>query len=222
MSSSHTLSKTVLILAANPRGSSPLRLDEEVREIDSGLQRSRKCDRFKLIQKWAVRSIDVRRALLDYRPQIVHFCGHGVGVEGLALEDEAGNVQLVRAEALAGLFKLFAAQLECVLLNACYSEVQANAISQYINYVVGMNQAIGDQAAIKFAQGFYDALGAGESLEFAYSLGCNAIEMEGIPEHLTPVIKKKLAAQRTAAKTTDSQASPISRPKKLAAAQRIC
>jgi hypothetical protein len=47
-----------------------------------------------------------------------------------------------------------------------------------------MNQAIGDNAAIAFAVGFYDVLGAGRDVEFAFKLGCNAIQMEGIAEHL--------------------------------------
>ncbi|WP_228060119.1 CHAT domain-containing protein [Plectonema radiosum] len=81
--------------------------------------------------------------------------------------------------------------IECVILNACYSEVQATAISQYIPYVIGMNKAIGDKAAIEFVVGFYSALAAGESIDFAYKLGCNAIAMAGIPENLTPVLKVK-------------------------------
>jgi hypothetical protein len=54
-----------------------------------------------------------------------------------------------------------------------------------------MHQAIGNQAAIEFAVGFYDALGAGRSIEDAFKLGCIAIDLEGIPESLTPVLKKK-------------------------------
>ncbi|MGB5594301.1 MAG: TIR domain-containing protein, partial [Crocosphaera sp.] len=127
-----------------------------------------------------------RRAILDFEPNIVHFSGHGAGEEGLAFENETGQVKLVKAEPLAKLFKLFADQIECVVLNACYSEVQAKAIAQHIPYVVGMNKAIGDKAAIEFAVGFYDALGAGKSLKFAYELGCNSIEIARIPEHLTP------------------------------------
>lgn len=87
------------------------------------------------------------------------------------------------------------------MLNGCYSEVQANAIAQQINYVVGMNQAIGDKAAIEFAVGFYDALGAGRPIEFAYKLGCSAIRMAGIDEHLTPVLLKKTSAVDTVAKS---------------------
>ena len=28
-------------------------------------------------------------------------------------------------------------------------------------------------------------------IEFAYKLGCNVIQLDGIPENLTPVLKKK-------------------------------
>jgi hypothetical protein len=184
--------KTILILAANPKNTSSLRLDEEVREIDAGLQRAKQRSLFDLKQRWAVRVQDVYQALLNFKPQFVHFSGHGAGDDGLELEDETGKVRLVDTVALAKLFELFASNLECVILNACYSEVQASAIAQHIPYVIGMNKEIGDKAAIKFATGFYNALGAGESVEFAYKLGCNVIQLDGIPENLTPVLKKKL------------------------------
>ena len=40
-----------------------------------------------------------------------------------------------------------------------------------------MNQAILDRSAIAFSLGFYDSLGAGTSIEVAYQLGCNAIDL---------------------------------------------
>lgn len=183
--------KTILILSANPKGTNQLRLGEEIREIEEGLIRAKIRDQFSIKSEWAVRYRDIHRSLLKEEPQIVHFSGHGAGEEGLVFEDAIGQEKLVDAEALAGLFKLFADQVECVLLNACYSEMQAKAIAQHINYVIGMSKAIGDKAAIEFAVGFYDALGAGRSIEFAYKLGCSAIQMAGIEEHLTPVLLKK-------------------------------
>ncbi|BAZ18802.1 hypothetical protein NIES4071_106870 (plasmid) [Calothrix sp. NIES-4071] len=129
--STKTGAKTILILAANPKGTSNLRLDEEVREIDLGLQRALKRELFNLEQRWAVRVQDVYQALLDYKPQIVHFSGHGAGDDGLVLEDETGNHKLVNTEALANLFKLFS-DIECIILNACYSEAQAIAIVEYV------------------------------------------------------------------------------------------
>jgi hypothetical protein len=69
--------KKILILTANPKNTDKLRLDEEVREIEEGLQRSRRRDQFEIISRWAVRPDDLRRALLDHEPQIVHFSGIG-------------------------------------------------------------------------------------------------------------------------------------------------
>ncbi len=191
MISTSPTTKRILILSANPKGTTPLRLGEEIREIKNGLQRAKRREQFIIESAEAVRYRDIRRAILDSEPQILHFSGHGGGEEGLVFEDETGHKKLVDAEALAELFELFSDQLECVVLNACYSEVQAIAIARNIDYVVGMNQAIGDEAAIEFAVGFYDAIGAEKSYEFAYRLGCNAIHLAGIPEALTPQFLSK-------------------------------
>lgn len=191
MSTSARKKKTILFLAANPKNSTPLDLTREVKQIEEGLKRSQKRDKFLLEQVWAVTPGDVQRAMLDFKPQIVHFSGHGMGENGLVLENEVGQAQFARSAALADLFDLFSDKVECVVLNACYSEVQAVAIAHHIPYVVGMNQAVGDRAARVFAVGFYDALGAGESFDFAYKLGRNRIALEGIAEDLTPVITRK-------------------------------
>ncbi len=192
MNTSTKKKKTILFLAANPINSTPLSLDREVREIDGALERSKKRSKFNLEQKWAVTPRDMQRAILDLGPQIVHFSGHGVGEEGLALADESGQAKLVNAEALGSLFKLFVDRVECVVLNACYSDVQAEAIARHVPYVIGMKQAVGDTAAREFAVGFYDALGAGRAIKFAYDAGCTSISMAGIPEHLTPSLRQKL------------------------------
>jgi len=182
--------KTILILAANPKNTAPLRLEEEIREIDEGLRRANKREQYKLEQKWAVRSRDFYRAILDYQPNIVHFCGHGAGEDGIVLEDDTGKMALMQTNALASMFKLFAKKgVDCVILNACYSEVQAEAISQYVNYVVGMNKAVGDKAAVAFAVAFYDGIAAGYGVEEAYDLGRS--QMMSFLENETPVFKKK-------------------------------
>ena len=184
------MTKTILILAANPQDTPRLRLDKEVREISLGLQRSKKRSEFVLHQSLATRPTDARRAMLDHKPNIVHFCGHGQ-VEGIAFEDETGHAKLISAKALSGFFELFSDKVQCVLLNACYSEVQAEAIAEHISYVIGMKRGIEDNIAIEFSVAFYDAIGAGESVEFAYKLACNAIQWAGIPDILIPVLKVK-------------------------------
>lgn len=188
------MAKKILLLSANPTNTAKLRLDEEVREIQAGLERAKHREQFEIISKLAVRVDDLRRALLDNEPQFVHFCGHGGGSQGLALENNSGQMQMVSASSLAGLFKLFP-QVECVVLNACYSQKQAEAIHQHIDYVVGMNKAIGDRAAIEFAVGFYDALIAGRSIEDAFEFGRASIDLESMPESSTPILKSRISKE---------------------------
>ncbi len=180
--------KTILILTANPSDTSRLRLDEEVREIQEGLNLSAGRDSFNVVSQWATRPDDLRRALLKYRPQIVHFSGHGAGAAGLLLENDLGNAKPVSSDALSLLFSLFPS-VDCVLFNACYSEVQADAIAKHIDHVIGMSDAMGDRAAIEFAVGFYDALGYGHPVPFAYELGLSAIALEGLDDVATPILK---------------------------------
>lgn len=182
------MNKAILILAANPKDTSRLRIDQEVREIENGLQRGRKRDDFSLRLVLAARPLDVRRAMLDLEPNIVHFCGHGSGKDGIVLEDENGQAKLVRGKALAGLFELFADKVECVVLNACYSDLQAKAIAKHISNVIGMKKAIVDDAAILFTVAFYDAIVAGKSYEFAFKFASNAIQWADLPKDLKPIL----------------------------------
>ena len=142
----------ILVLATNPGKTDQLRLDQEVRQIDAALQQSRFRDSFELEQQWAVRVSDLQRLLLRYKPDIVHFSGHGSEFSEIILEDSDGNSKPVTASALSRLFSLLKDNIQCVVLNACYSEVQAEAIAQHINCVVGMSGAIGDEAAISFSK----------------------------------------------------------------------
>ncbi|MDF5725778.1 MAG: SUMF1/EgtB/PvdO family nonheme iron enzyme [Rhizonema sp. PD37] len=191
---SSTQQQKTLVLAANPTGYTKLRVDEELREIKEGLRRAKVREQFLIESAEAVRYRDIHRAVIDFEPYIIHFSGHGSHEDGLVFEDATGQAKLVDAQALAGLFELFADNVKCVVLNACYSEIQARAIAQHIDYVIGMSQEIGDRAAIEFAVGFYDALGAGKTIEFAYKLGCRLIRIAGIAEELTPKLffKKQL------------------------------
>ena len=184
---------SILFLAADPSDASRLRLGEELREIQEKLQLAKLRERFELHQRTSVRSADISQALLDVRPQIVHFSGHGTSDGALFFENQTGQIHFVQADALANLFEQFANEVDCVLLNACFSELHAEAIAEHIEYVIGMNEAIGDKTAIAFAIGFYQALGGGRTIEDAYKLGCAQIRLQGISEHLTPVLIKKQA-----------------------------
>lgn len=182
--------RKILILAANPDDTTRMRLGEEVRDISEGLARASQKEEFVIKQQWAVRPRDLRRAMMEELPQIVHFSGHGAGEAGLYFQDNDSSTQLVTGEALAGLFRLInqEAPVNCVVLNGCYSQMQAEAIVEHVSYVVGMNDSVGDQAAIEFAVGFYDALGNGRSVEFAFDAGKVAMALYGTGDEGVPVL----------------------------------
>ncbi|MEL7523277.1 MAG: CHAT domain-containing protein, partial [Cyanobacteria bacterium J06553_1] len=211
----------ILILTANPNisGHSPLRVDAEVRLVEDAIQRSQYRDRFQVTTKLAIRPTDLRRALFDYRPQIVHFSGHGTGEHGLVLETDTGKQNIVSTEAITGLFDIFEmGEIECVLLNACYSDVQANAIHQFVDCVIGMNQPIGDKAAVQFAEGFYDALGAGSCYDEAFKIGRSAIALSGSSDTSIPVLKyRKRPGTVSPAEQAAAKAELISREPVLTA-----
>ncbi|MDJ0692138.1 MAG: CHAT domain-containing protein [Xenococcaceae cyanobacterium MO_188.B32] len=167
----------ILVLESNPQGTEQLRLNAEIREIEDALERGKNREQFILRSKVAVRVEDLQRSIRQEAARIVHFCGHGTGSQGLVLETTSGQQQLLDTQAIADLFKLFAERVECVVLNACYSQVQAAEINQHINYVIGTKKEIRDDAAIAFSQGFYEALGDGETIERAYEFGCNRIQI---------------------------------------------
>jgi hypothetical protein len=54
-----------------------------------------------------------------------------------------------------------------------------------------MNDAIGDRAAVVFAEAFYDAIGAGRAADFAYKLGCNFLRSMNIRGADIPVLKTR-------------------------------
>ncbi len=168
----------ILFLAANPINTTRLRLDEEIQKISLNLKLAKERDNLILSQEWAVTPDILMQAILDTSPQIIHFSGHGEQ-EGIYLEGEQGKPQLVGAEALASLFRLFKDSVQCVLLNACYSAAQAEAIKEHIPHVIGMSSAIPDTSAISFTTGFYKAIGAGRDIPFAFELGKTAVQLQG-------------------------------------------
>jgi hypothetical protein len=179
--------RTILFLSANPASTELLDLGKEHFAISRCLERASKKHAFQVVAETAVTDDDLRRALLKFEPEIVHFSGHGSGRGGLVFED-AGEPLFVSGGALAGLLGLCSGHVKCVVLNACYSSVEARSIGSAVQYVIGMDRAIGDIAALKFSVGFYDALVSGRTYPDAFRFGSNAISLRGIPESLTPTL----------------------------------
>jgi hypothetical protein len=184
----------ILFLSSNPKNISRIRLDEEWREVSERIRMAKLRDHFELIPVLAVRPRDVTQALLEYKPHILHFAGHGSPTEGIVLEDNNGQTKLVSADALAHLFGVIKDNLRVVLLNACYSGLQVGGISQVIDFTIGMQKTIGDKSAIVFASSFYEAVAFGRNVKEAFDLGVSGLMMEGIAESDVPLLVQKSGA----------------------------
>lgn len=181
----------ILFLAANPLDTDPLQLGEEMRAIDQALQQAEFRDQFQVESHWAVRVDDLQSLLLRYQPEIVHFSGHGSDASEIVLQDSTGQSVIVPADALSQLFRVLRENIRCVVLNACYTAEQATGISAEIDTVIGMSDAISDDAARAFAAAFYRGLGYGKSVAKAFDLGCNAIDLASMDEGNKPALLGK-------------------------------
>jgi Effector-associated domain 11/CHAT domain len=140
-------SNKILFLASNPANTDKLDLEKEFAKLYTSLKES---DNFPydIRPTWTVTPQELQSGMLEQRPRIVHFSGHGIGggeagdraigevssteqEVGIYLQDTNGKGQLVSGLALANLFKICLKRfpIDAVLLNACHSKSQAEAIS---------------------------------------------------------------------------------------------
>jgi hypothetical protein len=198
----------ILFLAANPSTTNRLALDEECAAIERELRMTTHRDEFEFRSKWAVTIDEMMRHLNELQPTIIHFSGHGSGSDpartrasapprdvilpgassnngGVYLQGEHGAPQLVTDRALTMMIKSAAASARVVVLNACYSDTQADALCSVVDCVVGMTGAIRDDAARWFAVGFYRALGNRRSVGNAVDQAIATLAARQLPdEHL--------------------------------------
>lgn len=152
--------------------------------------------------KESLKSIEVSHAKIDYldanlkesKPHIVHFCGHGSVNGELFFENSLGKSALIPMHAFTMLLKNHSNNVRCVVLNACYTAHLAKVASEHIDYVIGMSNAISQDALRMFSKGFYMSLKNGEGYEVAFKTGCNFIHNHnnGYETSQIPVLFRKV------------------------------
>ena len=175
----------ILMLTANPANTTKLNLDKEHSIITQKLQQ--KQEHFNIIRKKAVTGMEFQEFTDNEKPDILHFSGHGAKYDGIVVQNEDKNGEdLISTKGLKALFKFFKKHcaINVVLLNACHTQEQAAAISEYVEYVIGTNIAIGDDVASSFSSGFYFKLANDDkmNIEDAFDSGRTAAIVKGADE----------------------------------------
>jgi diguanylate cyclase (GGDEF)-like protein len=186
----------ILFLAANPRDTPQLALDEEAREIQEKLRLSDFREEVTLVTRWAVRVDDLLQILNEERPTIVHFSGHGNKTSEICLQDNTGNSVPLNRDVLVSLFSAFNDTIRLVYLNCCYSKEQSKAISRIVDFTLGVESSIQDIVAIKFASSFYRALAFRRTVREAYQQGLLGIALEKNSETNSPANTPQLIVKK--------------------------
>jgi len=136
---------------------------KEGTEIQQTLDGQR--DKFQFIHILGITKDHFLDDLERYRPNILHFSGHGTESSSLVFQDgdELSSEQLEKT------FQSLPFKISVVFLNACYSKHQARSISKYVDYIIGMKKAVSDEAAIIFSSKFYKSLLKNINYKEAYS-----------------------------------------------------
>jgi hypothetical protein len=191
--------QVILLLSANPLGTNSLALKDEQRAIERELGANGRTASYRVEVVRAVSATELSELLLRHRPRIVHFSGHGSPKGNIYLEGDRQESKEVTPQSLAALFSIIDGT-QAVVLNACYSALQAEALAKRVPHVIGMVHEIGDDASLRFSEGFYRGLAFGLDFDKAFGLGCAQIDLAGLPDTLIPhFLKNGVESSRGAA-----------------------
>jgi hypothetical protein len=204
-----------LIIAADPPSSAPgLLLDEDVRQIRKNLRHAELRDAVEIDFRLAARTDDLLAALLETRPQVVHFSVHG-RKEGLVLVGSDGrSSHFVDAETLVELLQAFRGHLRLVVLSACFSLAHAEAILSFVDCAIGIRGQISDEGAIFFNAAFYAAIASGNSVQGAFDHARKAMRLERFDDREWPelVVRSGVDAAQLVLIPADGAGPGVGRP----------
>ncbi len=167
--------RLILFLAANPAETARLQIDQELREVREAWEKGRQRETLDLQVATAVRVRDLQHLLDSRRPSIVHFSGHGSESRGeIILLDDDEHANPVPIEPLAELLR----GCKGVVLNACSSALQAEAIARRGPWAIGMAAPIENGDAVIFARTFYGKLADGVGLAEAFAGARTQLQIE--------------------------------------------
>lgn len=208
----------VAFFTANPSSTSPLDLEGEVQAIAAELDTMGLEGVLQFEHHRATTPAALQRTLLSSRPTIVQFSGHGRASRtivprhpsrsardlvadplpeagGIMLQGDSGAAaKLVSGRALGDLLAKAGSSVRLVFLNACHSAAQAQALVEHVDFVIGLDGAILDEAARVFAVALYRALALGRPLAEAFDLGVNALMLEVLGDVELPVLRARRGA----------------------------
>jgi esterase/lipase superfamily enzyme len=167
--------KCILVLAANPQSTDLAELEREAKIIATQLADCEYGEDYEIRIEQGMRIEDLRRYLVEHQPTIVHVVGQGSATGEIVLADDSDRVAPVTPAEIADLFATTEQQIECVLLNSCFSLEMADALLEFIPCTIGIDEDNYDPDAETFLSEFYQGIFSGEGYYRAYEWGRDLI-----------------------------------------------
>jgi hypothetical protein len=168
----------LLALLSNPDNEVKLRMNREIKEINSRISQKVAHD-YQCKQVPAINIDELPGLLIREKPELLHFSGHGDKSQ-LSFEDKLGKSKNVSSRALEMIFKETGHYVMCMVINACGSSKLAEKLSLYIPHVIGFPGKIEDELSETFSKTFYETLSLGHSISSCFELAKGTI-MSDIP-----------------------------------------
>ncbi len=180
---------SILMLTANPASTINLKIKEEHSAILKELEGRKNIT---VTLRPSVNKSEFMKFPEEIRPDILHFSGHGYGGDeigtGIIVQNDDKNkpdlITLGSLDSLFQYYKRYEIVFKSVILNACYTDEQAEIIAQYVPFVIGVTVAVIDEHSIAFSKGFYSELSSSTKFDFikAFDKGKTRACLEGAKE----------------------------------------
>jgi hypothetical protein len=172
----NAIDRNVLVLAANPQSTIRLELEREAALIWERLQQGESGRKYLVRIEQGSRVEDVARYLAEYQPTVVHFVGQGSPTGEIMLRN-SHQVQPLTPSAFANLFKIEGRQIDCVVLNSCFSVAMADELGKHVGCTIGIDEEIDDAPTERsFIGEFYRELAVGNGYQGAFDRGCREMQ----------------------------------------------
>jgi hypothetical protein len=130
-------------------------------------------------------------ALSEAPYDIVQFSGHG-NTKGFCFEDDHRDCTAIAgAKETAQIIRSALPNLRLAIFVSCFSASCLDSLVNVAPFVITMQDAADDEAAVSFLGVFYDILFATGSIEKAFSMATCFITFSGRSGKLTPVLSRR-------------------------------
>lgn len=174
--------KRILFICSLPRGKHEVRFTDEIGTIEERLLRGSFREEYDFSPKMSVKPLDLMTTIAgsasQAAPFIVHFSLHGSSDQGLMFSDEKQMTAYQSKEYFQDLLETLVDddwKITCLIFSACHSKDFADLLRNIVEFSIGIEGSIPDEAMIRFSHGFYSSLFDNWDIKKSFSRGRSAV-----------------------------------------------